>query len=120
MGDSFVARYYATRCPLLLRSTNMGLVKAKSWTREKLVQQAGETQLEVAAMPYSDEFGEHAILTTLKQFLEVGINTCAPSGLPYYFFTWVDDKLPLLLRMISAELDDLPARLPSPFQQFHA
>lgn len=45
----------------------------------------------------------------------------APSGMPYYLFTHVDDaSQPLLARLLRDALDGLPERLPPPFSPFRA
>merc|ERR1712176_15793 len=77
---------------------------------------------EIGPIPYAKNFGcNENIQTTLKQFLEAEIKSLAPSGFPYYVFSVVDDQLqPLLSQMIRTDLNDLPERLPPPFQQFRA
>merc|ERR1711908_245031 len=116
--NDFILAHFVPSRPLLLRDFALG--DPGSWTREQLIERAGDTALEVAPIPYGDYYGcDGTIQSTLRQFLEVEMNQLAPLGHPYYLFSFVHEGMPLILDLIRTELG-LPERMPPPFEPFQA
>eukprot|EP00927_Polykrikos_kofoidii_P065161 TRINITY_DN60949_c0_g1_i1.p1 TRINITY_DN60949_c0_g1~~TRINITY_DN60949_c0_g1_i1.p1 ORF type:complete len:603 (+),score=119.76 TRINITY_DN60949_c0_g1_i1:87-1895(+) len=119
----FTCDFVALKRPLLLRGAAQHFSSADCWSREALAEHVGSSQVDVSTIPYSEDFGERgaALSMTLERFLEVEIDLFAPSGIPYYVFTYVDDdSQPLLARLFRSRLGGLPEHLPPPFQGFRA
>eukprot|EP00746_Dinoflagellata_sp_MGD_P059536 gnl/MRDRNA2_/MRDRNA2_253940_c0_seq1.p1 gnl/MRDRNA2_/MRDRNA2_253940_c0~~gnl/MRDRNA2_/MRDRNA2_253940_c0_seq1.p1 ORF type:complete len:523 (+),score=65.75 gnl/MRDRNA2_/MRDRNA2_253940_c0_seq1:112-1680(+) len=118
----FVQDFIALKRPTVLHSAASYLLNSqRPWTRQMLISNAGDCPVVADAIPYGDDFGmRHCqIKTTLQRFLDVESKQHATSGVPYYVFEEVDEKVqPTLARMIRNELGGLPEPLPHPFSNF--